>query len=67
MNSMLRFVGALVLAGVVIVIGVQVLNALEIAVEGLVWVALLLVAMIVGSLVDRERFYGPPEPPRPQA
>ncbi len=67
MNSMLRFVGALVVGNVVAVIGILVLNTLEIAVEGLVWVALLLVAMIVGSLVDRERFYGPPGPPRPHA
>lgn len=67
MSSMLRFIGALAVGSALAVIGLLVLNALGIEVTGLVWVALLLVAMIVGSLVDRDRFYGPPEPPQPHS
>jgi hypothetical protein len=44
----------------VLVPGVLVLKALDI--DGLAYFGLVLVAMLVGSLADRERFYGPSPP-----
>jgi hypothetical protein len=56
MNGVLRFLATLMLGTAVLVPGVLVLKALDIA--GLAHFGLVLVAMLVGSLADRERFYG---------
>ena len=45
---------------VVLLAGALVFNALEI--EGLAWFGLVLVAMLIGSRVDHDRFYGPRTP-----
>lgn len=59
-NGVLRFLAALMVGTAVLVPGVLVLKALDI--DGLAYFGLVLVAMLVGSLADRERFYGPSPP-----
>jgi hypothetical protein len=59
-DGVLRFLAALMVGTAVLVPGVLVLKALDI--DGLAYFGLVLVAMLVGSLADRERFYGPSPP-----
>lgn len=56
MKAMVRLLTALLAGLVVLVVGVLVFNALDVG--GIAWLGLLLVATIVTSLVDHERFYG---------
>jgi hypothetical protein len=58
MSAVLRFLLSLLLGSAVAVPGVLLLNALGLD-DGLAYLGLVLVAMIVGSLADRERYYGP--------
>jgi sorbitol-specific phosphotransferase system component IIBC len=61
-KSVLRFLAALMLGTAVLLPGVLILKALE--VQGLAYLGMVLIAMLVGSLADRERFYGPRPPAR---
>lgn len=60
MRAVARFLAALLVATAVMAVGLVLFNALEI--EGLARLGLVLLAAIAGSLVDRERFYGPRSP-----
>lgn len=61
MNGMKGFVRALALGMVVLIPLAIAGKALDFG--GLAWFAVLLVVMFVGSLADREGFYGPRETP----
>lgn len=60
MTSVMRLALAFLVACAVAALGVLLFG--EFHSGDLAWYGVLLVAMFAGSLVDRERFYGPSEP-----
>lgn len=60
MRDMVRLVGAFLVVAVVGLVGTLVFDAFDVG--GVAWFGLVLVAMLVGSLVDHDRFYGPRTP-----
>ncbi len=56
MSDVIRLAGALLVATAVIVAGTFLFEA--VGVGSLAWFGLITIAMIAGSLADRERFYG---------